>query len=265
MRARHAATAGAVLAVAAAAALVLASGGALAGDNVALFAFEPTEIEADPGEEVTVEIVMTSHGGYGGEGVGTVAFALDYDPDVLSVTDLEAGPWLEGDGAEVAVDREVDEKRGEVRLNQSREPAGEGVTGTAPIATATLEVRENAEATNATLTVTGSSVELVDGNPQSTMVRDAVVVVDGGEPTDGAGDATDGGDGEDPDPEGVTLADGDAGAEEEADGENDAAGATGETGGDEPSLALLAGVGTIAFLSVVCLAAIALRKRDPGV
>ncbi|MFC4987438.1 cohesin domain-containing protein [Saliphagus infecundisoli] len=256
---RDSAAAGAVLAVVVAAALVLASGGALAGDNVALFAFEPTEIEADPGEEVTVEIVMTSHGGYGGEGVGTVAFALDYDPDVLSVTDLEAGPWLEGDGVEVAVDREVDEERGEVRLNQSREPAGEGVTGTAPIATATLEVREDAEATNATLTVTGSSVELVDGNPQSTMVRDAVVVVDGGEPTDG-------GDGEDADPEGVTLADGDASSGEEADGEDDdAADATGETGGDEPSLALLAGVGTIAFVSVVCLAAIALRKRDPGV
>lgn len=260
MGARHAAAAGAVLAVVAAAALVLASGGALAGDNVALFDFEPDGIEADPGEAVTVEIAMTSHGGYGGEGVGTVSFTLDYDPDVLSVTSLEAGPWLEGDGTDVEVDRAINEERGEARLNQSREPAGEGATGTAPIATATLEVREDADPTNATLSITGSSVELIDGNPQSTMVRDAVVVVNGGEPADDAAIEDDG-----EDPEGVTLADGDDAGGGAGDGAGDAAGDPGGGADDEPSLPLLVGVGTLAFLTVVGLAAIALRRRDPGV
>lgn len=246
----------AALAVVAAVAIVaLASGAAFAGDNVALFSFEPDEVEVEPGGEVTVDIVMTSHGGYGSEGIGAVSFALDYDPDVLSVTDLEAGPWLEGDGAGVEVGTEIDETAGEAWINQSREPAGEGATGTAPIATATLEAGGDADPTNATLSVTGSSVTLVNDDPQSTMVRDAIVVVDGGDPK---GDAVDGS-GDDPD--GVTLANGDdAGAGNGADDPESE-----PNGDDESSLALLAGVGALSFVTVLGLAAIALRKGDPGV
>lgn len=262
---------GAVVVVATAAlVLALASGAAIAGDNVALFSFEPDEIEADPGEEVTVEVVMASHGGYGGEGATNVSFAVDYDPSVLSVTDLEAEPWLEGeDGAEVVAETERDEEAGEVWLNQSREPPGEGATGTAPIATATIEVREDADPTNTTLTVSGSSVTFATGDPQSTMVRDAVVVVAGGAPeSDG------GADGED-DPEGVTLAedangtDGadeadDATVDEGEDGaENDTDSAE-ETDDDPPSMAFMA-AGAIGLVVLAGVAAIALRGRDPGV
>lgn len=254
--------AGAVLAVAAAAMLVvLASGGAIAGDNVALFSFEPDEIEAVPGEEVTVEIVMASYGGYGGEGIAAVSFALDYDPETLSVTDLEAEPWLEGeDGAEVAVEEEVDEEAGEAWLNQSREPAGDGATGTAPIATATLEVSEDAEPANATLSITGSSVTLATDDPQSTMVRDAVVIVDGGEPADEGDEEAEG-----TDPDGVTLADDAEPDDADVDATDGGDDSEAEDEDDEPSMTALATVGAIAFVAVVGLAAIALRRRDPGV
>jgi len=50
-----------------------------AGDSITIFYFEPTEVEADPGEEVTLELLVSDHGDYSGDGLGDLGFVVDYD------------------------------------------------------------------------------------------------------------------------------------------------------------------------------------------
>ncbi|GAB3035051.1 cohesin domain-containing protein [Natronobiforma cellulositropha] len=168
-----------------------------AGDNVALFYVEPDEVDADPGETVTLEVVMSTHGGWSGEGVGDAALAVETDSDALIPVAIDPGPFLAGDGSDLEVRTNVDEENASAWISQKRVPAGDGATGTEPVATVTLAVAADAEPTSATVSIVGSQATLVSEIRQATMTREATVHVDGGEPDDASDDGS---------PEGVTLA-----------------------------------------------------------
>ncbi|MFP8952179.1 cohesin domain-containing protein [Natrialbaceae archaeon A-arb3/5] len=192
----------------------------LAGDNTTIIYFEPDEIEADPGEEVTVDIIVSDHGDYNANGIDELSFDLEYDADVFTVTDVEHQSMLAaGDSdAEVVGSAEIDDEVGIVAVEQEREPSGDGARSTEPAVTVTIEIDEDASPTTETLEITNASAILVTDYPQSVVERDATVHVDGGEePTDeSAGDAD-----SDDGPDGVTLADDSASNDATDDGSDD--------------------------------------------
>ena len=165
---------------------------------------DTSEIDAVPGETVTLDLVASTHGNPAGNGIVGLSYAVEYDPDVLTVTDVEQGPMLaagtaDGDGdGDAAVDGtiEIDDENGVVTVEQERVPPGNGSTGTAPTATLTVEIGGDATTTDETLEITDGSATYPSDYSVTPIERDATIVVDGDE----AGDN----DREDPVP-GVTV------------------------------------------------------------
>lgn len=202
---------------------------ASAGDNPAMFYFEPGEVEADAGETVAVDVLVRTSGGYEGDGVTRSAVSVAYDPDVLTAVEVERGPFLEGDdGATVEATTEHNGSVGVATIEQERD-AGDGVIGTGPIATVTFEVAADARPTNASLTMTDVEAVLANDHNQQTMTREGTVLVEGGVESDGESGAGDG----------VILAD-DAGAD-----------AAGDADGDDSTDEAIPGFGPLASLVAI--------------
>ena len=178
-----------------------------AGDNATTVQFDPHELEAEPGETVTIDLVASTHGGYGGEGIDELSIELAYDSDALTVTDVEHGPMLtagndgadangsaDGDGeangggsATVDGSVDIDDERGTVGIEQQREPSGDGAVGTETAAIITLEVAEDAPSTTS-LEITDAEAILVTGYPQASLERDATITIGDGAESDAGGD-----------------------------------------------------------------------------
>lgn len=163
--------------------------GATAGDNVAIFTPEPDEIDAEPGEEFEVDVVVRSHGGYGDTGVSSVIFRALYHPDYLAVTDVERGPWMEqGDDTDIESTTTLAHERGVAEVEQSRDPPEGGATGRDVLVTLTVRVSEDAPPSEATIDFGESEVVLTDRYPQAVHDRDLTVSIDGGGEHHGAFD-----------------------------------------------------------------------------
>ncbi|MWV38228.1 cohesin domain-containing protein [Natrialba sp. INN-245] len=174
-----------------------------AGDNTTLFFFEETEIDADPGETIELELVVSDHGDYNANGIDELGFELSYDPDVFTVTELEHGSMLTAGDSDVEVvgTSEIDGDTGTIIVEQERDPSGDGARATETAVTITLEVAEDAEPTTETIEISDAFATLVTDYPQAVIERDATVSVDGGAgPADDESAGTDG-------PDGVTFAD----------------------------------------------------------
>ena len=161
------------------------AGTANAGDNAAIFGFEPEEIETDPGETVELEVLVSSHGSLRGYGLSEVAFTVSYDPDVVSDAAVEQEGWLGQDDDRIEDEKvngstEVDEAAGLVSVAQKREPAGDGVTGHGAVATISLTIEEDADPTNLEVAFESGSAILSTGDPQTVWDNEATVFVDGG-------------------------------------------------------------------------------------
>lgn len=151
-----------------------------AGDNVALFDFDPQETDVSAGESVTVNATMYTHGGYSGEGVTTVALTVAYDPSVMTVKDVERGPWLAPDDeATVNVTTTDDDEAGRLTVEQTRE-ADHGVTGSGTVVQLTFEIHEDAPSSNVYLQYEDAEVLLETDFPQNPIFREATLFVDGG-------------------------------------------------------------------------------------
>jgi len=156
---------------------VLGTGVVGGSDAVSIFEYKPDSIEAGPGETVTVEVALFA-GGTTDIGVERVNTTLVHDPDALTVTDVESGPWLAGDdGADVLVETAIDDENGTVRVVQSRDPAGEGVTGGGTLLTVTLAVSGDATPGNYTLSYGDSEVRMVNDHYQPVFTHNATLVV----------------------------------------------------------------------------------------
>ncbi|ELZ15237.1 hypothetical protein C477_18665 [Haloterrigena salina JCM 13891] len=219
----------AVLALLSVSLLGLAAETAVAGDRTAAVLPSTQTIDAEPGEEVTVDVVMQSDGGYGGEGIESVTLVAQYNPEYLEITDVERGPWLEqGAETDVRAERTIAHDNGTAVLEQRRDPPADGATGNARLATLTVAVAEDAPPSEATISFAESRAELLRETPIPIFDMDATVAIDGGGDEAPAFDH--------PDPDGLEttpVEDAEPGSEPESPGEDDAAAETdGENGGD---------------------------------
>ncbi|OLZ41749.1 cellulosome anchor protein [Natrinema saccharevitans] len=200
----------AVLVVALALASVTAVPSVAAIDQVAFVSPDRTDLEADPGETVELTVALESRGGHGGEGVTAVALIAQYDPEYLTVTDVERGPWLEGEGTEVEARSTLADEAGTAILEQRREPAAGGTTGSGTIATLTVRVAEDAPAGTTPISFGETDVTLTGDYPPAVADESATVAIAGGNESLGSFDH--------PDPDGL-----------ERDGEFDSSGDADDT------------------------------------
>ncbi|WP_121742913.1 cohesin domain-containing protein [Natronorubrum halophilum] len=154
-----------------------------AGDNASILYTDPGEIDADPGETVSFDLVVRSHGDYTGDGIHELSFALEYDPDVFTVTDVEHGPMLADGDSNATVDGtvEIDDENGKVTVNQERTPSGDGAKATETAATVEVAVAEDAPSTTETIGIADAEAILVSDYPQPSVERNATVLVAGGD------------------------------------------------------------------------------------
>ncbi|MGQ3411927.1 cohesin domain-containing protein [Natrinema sp. LN54] len=159
----------------------IVAGPAAAIDQVAILSPEQTQVEAAPGETIEIDVSLRSQGGHGGEGVAAVALIAQYHPDYLEITDIERGPWLEGDGTEIRATETDARERGTTILEQRREPAAGGTTGTGTIATLTVRVAEDAPAGTTPISFDESDIELTGDYPSAVVDEPVTVAIDGGD------------------------------------------------------------------------------------
>jgi hypothetical protein len=187
------------------AALGVAVGPAVAGDAIAQFDFGDSTQTADRGETVTVEVWLRTDGGYAGEGVESYSFVVAVPPEVGEPTDVEVGPWLQGDGGEVE-QTVTDAGEGAIRVRHERVDPGDGVTGADLAATVTIEIHEDAPAADAAVLIADPRADLARNDYRLRSFGDnaTIVVAGGGERIDPAYDP-DGGDANGSDDGGVDV------------------------------------------------------------
>ena len=141
--------------------IVLGSGVAIAGDQLAVISPSPYDVEADPGDEVEIEVVMQSQGGHSGEGVETIHLVAQYHPDYVEITDIESAEWLEqGENTEIVEDEHYFHEAGTVILEKERDPVEGGATGRDTVATVTAQVAEDAEPAQTSISFGNSLIYL---------------------------------------------------------------------------------------------------------
>ena len=173
-------------------ALGATAGSVTAGDNIALFQFEPETTDVDPGETLEVDIYLRSHGEYGDTGVASIDLWLEYPAAYLTVVDVEPASWFEdapdgdtyGDGpddVEYSETVRTNEVGGVTSIEQSlRNPGDGGVIGYAQYATVTFEVDESASPATVVLAVNRSDVGLTSRYPQPVANVDTRIDIGGG-------------------------------------------------------------------------------------
>lgn len=153
----------ATLAVVCLLALAAIPGAAVAADNPGLADFEPGATEAAPGETVEIDLTMQVVSTNDDEAVGSIAYTVVYDPDVLSVADVEQGPWMSGgDATDVTFETEIDDDEGRVHVEEAREPPAGGVIGDGTTATVTFEVDPGATAADTTVEYDGYEAQMLE-------------------------------------------------------------------------------------------------------
>ena len=157
------------------------AGTAAAIDQVAILSPEQRTVETAPGETIEIDVILRSQGGHGGEGVSGVALAAQYHPDYVAITDVERGPWLEGDGTEIRTTERIAHERGTAVLEQRREPAAGGTTGAGTIVTLSVRVADDAPAGETTISFDETDVTLTGDWPIAVVDESVTVSIDGGD------------------------------------------------------------------------------------
>ena len=154
------------------------AGTVAAGDTVTFFTGNPQEVDAEPGDDLEVDVHLRTQGAHGGVGVQSATLHADYDPDYLEVTDVEGAGWLEdGDATVETVTETIDDENGEVVFEQHREQNASGVIGEDVFATLTLEVVEDAPSTNTTVEFRESGVTFMGGGISPTRDHETTVTI----------------------------------------------------------------------------------------
>lgn len=168
-----------------------------AADNPGLINFDPREVETDPGDEFDVDVLLQATAHDADDGVAWFNYTVTYPADVLSVTDVEIGPWIEqGEETTVSDTVSIDPAAGAVSIEQERDPPAGGVVdhGVTPTATITFEVAADAAPADAVIEATDAEARLTDDWPLPVLTtrESTVSIAGGGEMIEGStGDPTD--------------------------------------------------------------------------
>ena len=168
--------------------VTLATAGGAGGDLTSIFEYEPGEQAVTPGERVTVDVEVFAGGVAYDIGVDRVNATLAHDPQALTVTDVEPGPWLAQGETDLTVETDIDDEAGTVQVVQTRDPASGGVTGNGTLLTATVAVSGDAAPGNHTLFYAESNVRMVNGHYQPVFTDNGTLrVSEEGTTADGGG------------------------------------------------------------------------------
>lgn len=165
--------------------LAALSGAVAAADNPGLADFDPRESEVAPGETVEIDLTMQVVSTNDEEAVESIAYEIAYDPDVLSVVDIEQGPWLQGgEETQVTFDTETDNEAGRLTVEEAREPAAGGVIGDGTTATVTFEVDPGAPASKATVEYDSYEAQMLEYPLPTLYDRTEATIIVTDDPTD---------------------------------------------------------------------------------
>ncbi|WP_254763246.1 cohesin domain-containing protein [Natrinema marinum] len=156
------------------------AGSAVAIDQVAILSPDRAQVAVAPGETVEIDVTLQSGGGHGGEGISAVTLVAQYNPEYVQVTDIERGPWLEGDGTEVRTATAIAHEQGTAIVEQRRVPAAGGTTGDGTVATLTVRIAADAPAGTTTVSFAESDLETTGDWPLAVVDESATVAIDGG-------------------------------------------------------------------------------------
>lgn len=244
---------GAVLLVVVAVAFTGFVGGGSAADNPGLLDFSPSDVTAEPGETVTVDVTLAAMGGYDDDGVQSFEYVVAYDTALLTVEDVEIGPWLYQENetdvlTETSIDEPDTDSVGRLTVEQSRDPPAGGVSETddTPTATITFAVAEDASPATAVVQFESADAALLEFPLPVLTSRELLIAVNGGGDRHAPLDRDD-----ESDEPGVTLAD----DSERGDADNDRSG----FGGIERISLAAVGLG---ILMTVVVVAVASRRQN---
>jgi plastocyanin len=147
-----------------------------ADDLSSILEYSPAEQQVEPGETVTVDVEVFAGGVTHDAGVDRVNTTLVHDPDVLTITSIEPGPWLAAGGAEVSLETDIDGSSGTARVVQTRD-ASAGVTGNGSLLTVTLAVAGDATPGEYTLSYDNSIVRMTSGQYQPVFPNNGTLLV----------------------------------------------------------------------------------------
>ena len=155
-----------------------AAGPATAGDGWSSIQFDPSEATVAPGETTEIDVQLSSHGAPGA-GVAEFELVVEYDPDHMTVTDVESTGWFEqeGEDGDSDVDRSIDEDAGVVNYTETRQPTGDGTTATAPAARLTVAVDEDIAVNETTFSAQNSRVLLSNDWTQPVSSRTGTLTI----------------------------------------------------------------------------------------
>ncbi|WP_254528228.1 cohesin domain-containing protein [Natrinema gelatinilyticum] len=194
-------------------------------DQVAILSPDRSQPEVAPGDTIEIDVTLQSRGGHGGEGVSNVTLVAQYNPEYLEITDVERGPWLEGNNTEIHAGAAVAHEQGTAVLEQRRVPAAGGATGNGTIATLTVRVAADAPTGTTTISFDHSDIDFTGDYPPYVQDESVTVAIDGGdEPLESFDHA---------DPNDLAL-DPELAESNSAAGSNELDGKTAENGGEEP-------------------------------
>lgn len=172
----------AVLVAAVAVALALgavAVGPAGGMDGSMVLYFEESDIEAEAGETVTIDLVADAHGNSVGNGIASLSATIEYDADAMTVTDVEPGPMLAAGDENASVEATETIEEGVVTIDQERTPTGSGATATETAATLTIEIADDAATANEPLVITDSRATYPSGYGPDPVEREAEISIAG--------------------------------------------------------------------------------------
>lgn len=152
---------------------------AVAGDNPTVIYVDDEERTVEAGETMEIDVLVSSQATHGGVGLESITLVGTYDPEILSITDIETAGWFDDEGTgEVQTETDVDDSAGVVTVEQWLEPPGDGVAGTQVFATLTVEVAADAPETETTISFDDSDVQSADEFPQPVFAHGATILVE---------------------------------------------------------------------------------------
>jgi general secretion pathway protein D len=93
-------------------------------DNPSTVRVEPATIAVKPGETTVLQVHLENV-----EDLFSASVLMKYDPQLLSIEDVQHGDFLSGGTQEVAIVQRIDKEKGEARIFTTRQPNTAGVSG----------------------------------------------------------------------------------------------------------------------------------------
>ncbi|MCU1331098.1 MAG: hypothetical protein JWM08_90 [Candidatus Angelobacter sp.] len=93
-------------------------------DNPSTVRVEPATIAVKPGETTVLQVHLENV-----EDLFSASVLMKYDPQLISIEDVQHGDFLSGGTQEVAIVQRIDKEKGEARIFTTRQPNTAGVNG----------------------------------------------------------------------------------------------------------------------------------------